>query len=83
MMSTTKYICPCCGLTTLTQKGPGTFEICPVCYWEDDNVQYEDPDYSGGANNVSLNQARINYKKFGAIEQRFIEQVRAPLSDEV
>ena len=62
------FACPCCGFLTLTGKPPGTFEICPVCYWEDNKVQYDDPDVSGGANDVSLAQARKNFVSFGAVE---------------
>lgn len=64
-----KFVCPCCGRKALDEKPPGTFDICPVCFWEDDDVQFDDPDYVGGANAVSLNVARENYKKFGAITQ--------------
>jgi len=42
------YSCPCCGYLTRSKLLTGTFEICPICYWEDDNVQFEDPDYKGG-----------------------------------
>jgi hypothetical protein len=34
------------------------FEICPLCDWQDDNVQNADPDYAGGANEMSLNEYR-------------------------
>lgn len=47
------YPCPCCGYLTITDEPPGTFEICPVCNWEDDEVQYYDENYEGGANSVS------------------------------
>jgi len=36
----------------------GEYEICDVCTWEDDPVQFSDPSYAGGANKKSLNQAR-------------------------
>jgi len=78
-----KYKCPCCGFLTLDEQPPGTFEICPVCYWEDDLVQYNDPNYEGGANQISLKQARANFKEFGACCKEFIERVRAPLDSEV
>ncbi|MCL1879691.1 MAG: hypothetical protein FWF71_03605 [Actinomycetia bacterium] len=33
-------------------------EICPLCSWQDDGVQNDDPEYSGGANHLSLNEYR-------------------------
>ena len=83
-----KYKCKCCGYYTLMEqpvdpkKHPGTFEICHVCYWEDDSIQYMNPEYSGGANRVSLNQAKINFKKFGAVEYDMIKYTRKPFPDE-
>ncbi len=77
-----KYTCPCCGYKTLEEKPPGTFEICPICFWEDDNIQFKDPDYKGGANNVSLREAQKNFVKFGASEKRFIKNVRKPTKDD-
>jgi hypothetical protein len=29
---------------------PGSYEICPVCFWDDDLVQLRWPTYAGGAN---------------------------------
>lgn len=29
-----KYRCPCCGFFTLDERGG--YDICPVCFWEDD-----------------------------------------------
>jgi hypothetical protein len=55
-----RYPCPCCDFLTLDDPPTGTFQLCPICRWEDDNVQYKDPDYEGGANGVSLLEAREN-----------------------
>ena len=79
----TKYRCPCCGYLTLDEEPPGTFDICQVCFWEDDNVQYKNPDYRGGANTVSLNEARATFKRIGASEERFLSNVRRPLPSEL
>lgn len=38
-----KYTCPCCGYRTL-EEPPGTFDICEICFWEDDGVHFDDPD---------------------------------------
>ncbi|PSK18184.1 hypothetical protein C7R94_13535 [Brevibacillus sp. NRRL NRS-603] len=53
-----KYTCPCCGYKTFDLKPPGTVDICPVCYWQDDLHQYFDPDFEGGANILSLRQSQ-------------------------
>lgn len=37
------------------------YEICTVCAWEDDPLQNADPDFKGGANIISLNEARLAY----------------------
>jgi len=77
-----RYPCPCCDCLTLTEGPTGTFAICEVCGWEDDNVQFQDPDYAGGANRVSLREARDTYRRHGASELRRLERVRSPLPDE-
>ncbi len=56
--------CPCCGQRTLSERG--AYEICRRCAWEDDPTQSDDPDYRGGANEMSLNEARAAWKKKGA-----------------
>jgi hypothetical protein len=73
-----KYTCPCCGYRTLDEKPPGSYDICPICFWEDDAVQFDDPDYEGGANEVSLRQAQKNFTEFGACERRLLSHVRNP-----
>ncbi|KRE57465.1 CPCC family cysteine-rich protein [Paenibacillus sp. Soil750] len=71
-----KYTCPCCGYKSLDEEPTDTYEICKICFWEDDGVQFRDPDYEGGANEVSLRQGQANFIKFGACEERCIEFVR-------
>jgi hypothetical protein len=83
MNNKNRYPCPCCGFLTLTEQPPGTFEVCPVCYWEDDNVQFADPEYSGGANGISLTQARHNFAILGAISQEHVNMTRQPLPEEI
>jgi hypothetical protein len=77
------YPCPCCGFLTLGEEPPGTFEICPVCRWEDDYAQYHNPDLTGGANMVSLNQARKSFVEFGAKSKDALRLVRQPLTEEI
>ncbi|MGH0430724.1 CPCC family cysteine-rich protein [Bacillus hominis] len=77
-----KYTCPCCGYKTL-EEAPGTYEICSICFWEDDEVQFNDPDFEGGANEVSLRQAQKNFIAFDAYEEYCIGSVRKPTSEDV
>ncbi|OFF39821.1 glycosyltransferase [Listeria monocytogenes] len=59
------------------------YDICEVCYWEYDVVAQEYPDEIIGANNISLKQAKINYAKFCAVEEKYITLVRKPRQDEL
>jgi anaerobic ribonucleoside-triphosphate reductase len=56
MKKNTLHPCPCCGAKVIVE--PGNYEICKNCGWEDDPVQREDPNFKGGANAASLNEAR-------------------------
>ena len=47
-------ICPVCKETAFEKDN--SYEICPVCGWENDKQQKNDPEYAGGANNLSLIQ---------------------------
>ncbi len=50
------HICPCCGKYMFPDYD--SFDICPVCSWEDDFLQEKEPDLAGGANEHSLNEWR-------------------------
>jgi hypothetical protein len=56
-----RFACPCCGYLTLHEEPTDTYEICHVCGWEDDGLQFDDPDYRGGANQESLNECRADF----------------------
>lgn len=77
------YPCVCCGFLTLGEQPPGTFLICPVCDWEDDDVQAGNPTLHRGANTVSLEEARRNFAEFGAISKDALGRVRPPRPAEV
>ena len=77
------FRCPCCKFKTL--HGRGQDEICPVCFWQDDGQDEANAeDVLGGPNrHLSLRQAQINFKLFGAIDERWKPNVRLPEPDEV
>ncbi len=51
-----RKFCPVCGEYEFETED--FYEICPICGWEDDPYQRDFPDEDGGANKMSLNQAR-------------------------
>jgi hypothetical protein len=77
-----KFACPCCGYMTFNYKPDGSYDICGVCFWEDDPIQLQDPDYEAGANSVSLRQAQRNFLEFGACDREMLHNVRPPAKDE-
>ncbi|QXC46197.1 hypothetical protein KSE96_31040 (plasmid) [Rhodococcus qingshengii] len=76
------FPCPCCGYLVFHEP-PGGDGICPICFWQDDNVQLRWPDFAGGPNRPSLVEAQKNYSCFGAAEKRTIHLVRPPEPEEV
>lgn len=77
-----KYQCHCCGYYTLDEEPDGSYEICEVCFWEDDWLQTENPTRRG-ANAVSLIEAKENFKVIGASERRLLPFVRKPKASEI
>jgi len=63
---------------------PWSFEICEVCWWQDDGQNDENADEQwGGANkNLSLTEARVNFRKLGACRKEYLEHTRPPKEDE-
>lgn len=54
-----KHKCPICEKYDFPEED--SFDICPICGWEDDDLQLKNPDYKGGANDMSLNEYRENW----------------------
>jgi hypothetical protein len=75
--------CPCCGCKTLSERT--AFEICEVCFWEDDGQDDCDADENRGGPNgsLSLTEARANYLQFGACEEIMVANVRPPRPEEL
>lgn len=76
-----RYPCACCGHLVFDER-VGSYEICPVCFWEDDLIQTRWPNYTGGANKLSLIECQRNYQTFGACEARVLQHVRPATEDE-
>ena len=78
-----KYKCPCCEYYTFDKIPNTNYDICPVCYWEDDPFAYDNPDYVESCNGVSLNKAKKNFVEFGACTKDMQKYTRLPNSDEL
>jgi len=57
------FTCPGCGYPTLRDRG--SYEICDVCNWEDDNQDDKEADevWGGPNGDLSLTENRINIGK--------------------
>ncbi len=75
------YTCPCCGYEVF-DSSPGSFDICPICFWEDDGVQLFFPLTDGGANRCSLVEAQVNFVQFGACERSMAKNARPPAAND-
>ena len=75
------FPCPCCGFLSFDEP-PGSFDICPICFWADSVPQLRYVLSGAGPNKVSLLQAQHNYATFGAMEERFVKSVRRPTPDD-
>lgn len=75
--------CEVCGYLTHAADERGLFFICPVCFWEDDGF-HEDPDEPCGGPNyeISVSQAKANFRKFSACSKDMIQHVRKSKSEE-
>ena len=80
--SAKSFRCPCCKFKTL--RGRGQDEICSVCFWHDDGQDEADAErvLAGPNGHLSLRQAQINFKRIGAIDERWKSKVRPPAPDE-
>ena len=60
--------CPVCH--TDNQGDFPDYNFCDTCDWQDDPTQRADPAYSGGANNISLNQFKKEWRVGQSIQNR-------------
>ena len=72
-----RHPCPCCGRRSL-DEGPGSYAVCPICFWEDDYDQLLWPTLAGGANETALITAQLNYATVGACHPELVTFVRRP-----
>lgn len=71
-----KYTCPCCGYKVFDNP-PGSFEQCPICFWEDEAFQLRYP-REKGANKFSLVEAQNNFEDYKVSDPSLKIFVREP-----
>ncbi|MEP6929048.1 MAG: CPCC family cysteine-rich protein [Flavobacterium sp.] len=57
-------LCPCCEHYSIDYGEDGLWDICPVCFWENGG---------DGPNHMSLEEAKLNFIKLGAMSERSLE----------
>lgn len=61
--------CPCCGYASISRRGD--FDICRVCWWEDDGQDNSCAEVNFGPNrDVTLTQARANFLRYELCDPR-------------
>ncbi len=62
--------CPCCGYRPIRERG--NYEICKVCWWEDDGQDNQDSEQIMGGPNygISLVMGRYNYLIYGLYDPK-------------
>ncbi|MDN3575820.1 CPCC family cysteine-rich protein [Chitinimonas viridis] len=75
------FTCPCCGYEVFGES-PGSYEICPFCFWEDDASQLYFPNQAGGPNPCSLMESQVNFVQFGACNREMVKNVRPATAED-
>jgi hypothetical protein len=73
-----KFQCPCCLHFTLHERS--SYEICPVCFWEDDG--WLDEDEESGPNHITMGEGRESYKAIGSCDPLMLKHCRAAFPEE-
>jgi hypothetical protein len=60
-MTENKRKCPVCEKYFFPNADE--YDMCQICGWFDDPIQYRDHDYSGGCNDLSVNEYRDKWNK--------------------
>lgn len=75
-----KYTCFICGFRTLDERCD--WEICPVCFWEDDILVTTEDRTSPANRGMLVSTAQANFIRHGAVHPEFVSNVRPPTSGE-
>jgi hypothetical protein len=73
-----RFPCPGCGFLVFVE--PSSYEICPVCFWDDNPVQLTESLTGWFANHVSLLEGQKHFRALGYCEERLKQFVRPPFA---
>ena len=76
MLQDHPWQCPCCDYYSLSERG--SYETCPVCYWEDDGQDLDKLDVVSKPNHITLREARVNFGTVGACDHAALSLVASP-----
>ena len=76
------YACCCCGYHVL-DDAPQSFDVCPVCYWQDAGFDWNMYWWNFAENGLSLEDGRRNFEETGVSNRTSTKCVRSPLPDEL
>jgi hypothetical protein len=62
--------------------GPGDYDLCPVCFWEDDGMHEDDAASMAGPNGMTLAEGQRLYRRYGTSALHALGQVRPPAPSE-
>jgi hypothetical protein len=60
------YQCPCCDYFTLERRSE--YDICPICFWEDNGIDLDELDSHSGPNHMTLREGRQNFTRLGVCD---------------
>mgnify|MGYP000080976834 CR=1 FL=1 len=75
------YACPCCGSRTIDERAE--YDICKVCWWEDNGQDNEHSEKTYGVNyGISLTKGRSNFLKYGIYDptREDLIKIKEPIS---
>ncbi len=78
-----RFKCPCCGNYSFEGEDDAFFSYCDICAYCYDPVCVDWPDRFKGPNNVTLNQARLNYISYGVCDEAKQRFARKPYDYEL
>lgn len=80
MRNRIKEPCSCCGALTVLDTQD---DICPVCFWKNSQFDKYFTEPSDDNIQVTPEQARKNYREFGAFDRSALPYVREPEESEI